>query len=166
MDHWLIRTSKNWIVGPYSKTHLCQMILEGKLAPQDEICPGNGYWVFLHERGEIKQLLGIEPPRTPRASDLPFSDDDEITETQNLYPEEATDPDLRTFDSIPEQTAMISVKKTPPKKAPTKKTPPPLQSVETKSTPQEPTALWRGLAFVLMVIGILLIYSATHLLKR
>ncbi len=60
MDQWLIRTSRNQITGPFSKVQVCEMILEGKLEFDDEICLSNHYWLALYDRAEIKKQLGIE----------------------------------------------------------------------------------------------------------
>lgn len=89
MDQWLIRTSNNWIAGPYSAQQICQMVLEQKLTLQDEVCTGNGYWIFIHERDEIKKALGIDVPKAPRKAGEDF------TETQKeLVDDEVTDPDI------------------------------------------------------------------------
>jgi len=63
MEQWLTRTEKNWIAGPYSKAQVIQMIQDGTLGIQDEVCPANGYWILLHERKELFDQLGIELPR-------------------------------------------------------------------------------------------------------
>jgi hypothetical protein len=88
MDQWLVRTALNWVAGPYSKEQVRQMILERKLTLQDEVCPANGYWIFLHERDEVKAQLGVDVPR-------PLGEPGEdVTETQTALPEDSTDPDL------------------------------------------------------------------------
>lgn len=88
MDQWLVRTSENWVTGPYLKEELCLMIQEGKLVLQDEVCPANGYWIFLHERDEVQKFLGVEVPR------VVSEDEEDITETQSCEEEDVTDPDL------------------------------------------------------------------------
>jgi hypothetical protein len=76
MDQWLVRTASNVIAGPYSREQLVQLVQEGKLSLQDEICQANHYWIYLHEHQEVLDQLGIHMPRTPR------DDDEEVTETQ------------------------------------------------------------------------------------
>ena len=89
MDQWLVRTSKNWIAGPYLKSQIIEMIQAGQLTRDDEICPGNGYWIFLHERAEMLQNLGMECPRKtgPREAD-------EITELENDLKPPNTDDEI------------------------------------------------------------------------
>ena len=72
---WLIRTSQNQIIGPVSRDELCGRIQEGEFSPQDEICPTNGYWIFLYENDEVSRLLGITLKK-------PEVDHDEVTLTQ------------------------------------------------------------------------------------
>src|SRR5687768_6106846 len=76
MSHWLVRTAKNVISGPFNKETLCQMILSGELGSQDEVCESGQYWIFLHEREEVSRQLGINLPKPPKG------EDDETTETQ------------------------------------------------------------------------------------
>ena len=76
MSHWLVRTAKNVISGPYNREALCQMILSGELGSQDEVCDSGQYWIFLHERDEVARQLGINLPKPPK------NPDEETTETQ------------------------------------------------------------------------------------
>lgn len=59
----MIRTKENVLSGPFSKEEVIHRILNGQLREADEICPGNGYWIFLHERNESLALLGAQLPR-------------------------------------------------------------------------------------------------------
>lgn len=59
---WMIRTTENVLSGPYTQPQLVQLIEEEKLELTDEICRGNGYWIYLHEEQEVKKQLGIEVP--------------------------------------------------------------------------------------------------------
>jgi hypothetical protein len=59
---WMIRTTENVLSGPYTQSQLVQLIEEEKLELTDEICRGNGYWIYLHEEQEVKKQLGIEVP--------------------------------------------------------------------------------------------------------
>ena len=76
MDQWLVRTSENWIAGPYPKDQICEMIRSGKLKAQDEVCSGSGYWIYLSETDLLKQFLGVELPKVK----LHSSTEEEITE--------------------------------------------------------------------------------------
>lgn len=75
MDQWLVRTSQNIIAGPYTKEQVLHLVRDGQLGTQDEVCPANGYWFFLHETEEVTRQLGISVPRA-------LGDDEEVTETQ------------------------------------------------------------------------------------
>ena len=83
MNLWLIRTVRNVIAGPYESDQVRQLIREGRLDLEDEICPASGYWISLHEREEIRSQLGIEVPKSNDSSD------EEITETQTVNYTEA-----------------------------------------------------------------------------
>jgi hypothetical protein len=90
MDQWLVRTSQNWIAGPYSKQQVIQMLKEEKLTLQDEVCRANHYWFFLHEKEEVLAQIGIEFPFL-NSGDA----DNEITETQTeSFRTDRTDPHL------------------------------------------------------------------------
>ncbi len=99
MDQWLVRTSENRISGPYTREKMCQMILDRQLTLQDEVCEAHGYWIFLHEQGEIFKFLGIEVPKALTGSE------EEVTETQieNL--------DSEISDASLENTAVFSTRR-------------------------------------------------------
>lgn len=69
-DQWLIRTARNVIVGPYPRDKIRELILEGKLEVEDEVCPANGYWFSLHESEEVLRQLGIRPPISQSENDV------------------------------------------------------------------------------------------------
>lgn len=87
-DQWMVRTSQQLLAGPYTKEQVCQLIREGQLGQQDEVCHANRYWIFLHEREEVLEQLGIEPPQKDVATD-------EDTQTETVT-STATDTDLVT----------------------------------------------------------------------
>jgi hypothetical protein len=78
MDEWLVRTSKNVVVGPYTAAEVKAMIHEGKLGLQDEVCQANQYWFYLNEAVEVKKFLNMDLP----AGGIDDSDDEsDFTET-------------------------------------------------------------------------------------
>jgi hypothetical protein len=87
IDEWLIRTEDNWIAGPYPAQQICEMILEGRLGVQDEVCAANHYWVYLHEANEIRAQLGVELPRVVESSA------EEVTETETAILHEEPVPE-------------------------------------------------------------------------
>jgi len=60
----MIRTKENVLSGPFPKEEIVQRVLNGQLREADEVCAGDGYWIYLHERLESRALLGIDLPRT------------------------------------------------------------------------------------------------------
>jgi hypothetical protein len=94
INQWLVRTAQNWIAGPYTREQTAQMILEGKLSLEDEVCAASGYWIYLHEREEILKHLNIEVPRMVEKSE------EEVTETQTQT-EVKTQTDLNLEQRAP-----------------------------------------------------------------
>lgn len=82
LEKWLVRTEANCISGPFSREKLQEMILQGSLSLQDEVCRGNSYWIYLHEASEILAQLGVRVPRPVVGG----SDEDTQTETETLEP--------------------------------------------------------------------------------
>lgn len=70
----MIRTKENRLFGPFSKELVAERVLRGELRDADEICAGDGYWIYLHEREESLAILGTV---LPRKGDL----HEEVTET-------------------------------------------------------------------------------------
>lgn len=56
----MIRTRENVLSGPFPKEQIVQRILSGELNETTEVCAGDGYWIYLHERLESRMLLGVE----------------------------------------------------------------------------------------------------------
>jgi hypothetical protein len=77
MDQWLVRTTENFLAGPYTGDQIRQLIRERQLGLQDEICPANQYWISLHERDEVIRALGQEV-----APYLVEHGDEDATQTQ------------------------------------------------------------------------------------
>jgi len=86
MDQWLVRTSQNWIHGPYPKEKIREMVLQGELTLEDEVCEANGIWIYLHETKLLREHLGVVPPAG--------SGSDDVTETHLNDDQDVTDPNL------------------------------------------------------------------------
>jgi hypothetical protein len=82
MASFLVRTKENRISGPFPKEQVVSMVESGKLRELDEVCEANGYWIYLHEREESRNLLGVELPR--RASKEDASEEKTETETETV----------------------------------------------------------------------------------
>lgn len=69
VKNWLIRTQANQILGPVSKEKIKEFIEKGSLAPDDEICSGNGYWFSVKEKDLVEKFLifGETQPFNPIA---------------------------------------------------------------------------------------------------
>lgn len=165
MDQWLVRTVENWIAGPYPTDQLLKMIQCGKLNPQDEICPANGYWIYLHDSKEVHRLLGVE------VSKAILTEEDEITETQ-------TDAGEDTQDSVPKNISNkikseSASSLTQMENASQKKAAPSLEGGSLGFFPKveivgriERFSIWRGLAWFLVIVGLLLMVVMFRLLKH
>jgi hypothetical protein len=90
LEAFLVRTKQNQIWGPFTKERLAEKVLKGEFEQQDEICLSGEYWVFLHEKEEIKKFLGVYPPDGKRTR----SSEDEVTETETetVIPEHTQTP--------------------------------------------------------------------------
>ncbi len=59
--NWLIRTKSNHILGPISKEKALELLQNGSIKPDDEVCSGNGFWFFIREDEMVSRfLLGRE----------------------------------------------------------------------------------------------------------
>ena len=73
--HWLIRTSGDRrssgggsapverILGPMSKKELLERISKGELAPEDELCSGNGHWFRVKEKDLLDKYVHGDAPQ-------------------------------------------------------------------------------------------------------
>lgn len=59
--NWLIRTKSNHILGPISKDKVLELLQNGSIKSDDEVCSGNGFWFFIREDDMVARfLLGRE----------------------------------------------------------------------------------------------------------
>lgn len=59
--NWLIRTKTNHILGPISKEKVLELLQNGSIKDDDEVCTGNGFWFFIREDDMVSRfLLGRE----------------------------------------------------------------------------------------------------------
>lgn len=95
--NWLIRTQNKHLLGPVTKDKVKDLIGNGSLKSEDEICSGNGYWFFVKEKDcldkyiygeeiqdfnpvqEAPTVLAYENSKGPSESDLEYPDMDDIT---------------------------------------------------------------------------------------
>lgn len=61
--NWLIRTKSNHILGPISREKVVELRSNGSIRPDDEICQGNGYWLFLRETELVDRFLIAQEPQ-------------------------------------------------------------------------------------------------------
>lgn len=57
VKNWLIRTKNNHILGPVSKDKIKQLISNGSIKGDDEVCSGNGYWVYIREQELVAKYV-------------------------------------------------------------------------------------------------------------
>lgn len=76
---FLIRTKENRISGPFPKEVILERMQSGELREMDEVCPSNGYWIYLHERDESMRMLGVALARTDE-----FHEESTETDTETV----------------------------------------------------------------------------------
>lgn len=81
---WLARTAAHEFLGPTTEAQIREWVIDGKLKPQDEICPSLGYWFSVYEFDEVEKHLGI------RTEDLRWANANEATQLH--IHTDATDP--------------------------------------------------------------------------
>lgn len=55
--NWLIRTKNNHILGPISKEKVKELITNGSIKGDDEVCSGNGYWLYVRETELVSKYI-------------------------------------------------------------------------------------------------------------
>jgi len=173
MEEWLIRTHENKIIGPFSKDHVCALIMKGELQIEDEICRGNSYWFSLHEYDEVKKQLGIELPKS-----IYRIDDQEVTETETETVEvhesvrRDSKPFVEAFEAVEavEQTMVLSTRSQEDVKPILEQVKPVLTSrpsVEVRGSFSsiEPTSYWRGLAWLLAVAVVVVTFIMLRVMR-
>ena len=105
--NWLIRTKNNHILGPVSRDKVQDLIVKGSIKGDDEICSGNGYWIYVREQDLVAKYVvdnntqGFNPVSeaeptgaiSPIESDLEYPDmDDIISKVDASSPSIATAP--------------------------------------------------------------------------
>ncbi|MGK5083064.1 hypothetical protein WDW37_07135 [Bdellovibrionota bacterium FG-1] len=150
MEQWLIRTASGFVAGPYPRPQIIELIQSGKLGLQDEVCCANGYWVSLHEYQEVERQLGIRMPRAPGDP----GEEEEITETQTESVKTQTGLQPILSASLP-GTPRSGGSLAPQEFAPRMRVSP---SIETPS-------IWRGLAWVLVVMICGIVVAVLRILR-
>lgn len=57
IKEWLIRTKNNHILGPVSKEKIKQLVSSGSIKGDDEVCSGNGFWLYIREQELISKYV-------------------------------------------------------------------------------------------------------------
>ncbi len=147
---WLVRTSDNVILGPFTKESICALVRERKINALDEVCHANHFWFFLHEDSEVKQQLGISVPVFNPKKPRP---DEESTQTDTSP---GDDQDTDRFASPDEFPRARRAKVVPVAgSAPVRRQMP---------VPVEVTSFWRGIIWALAVLVIVLLYTVFRIL--
>ena len=143
MPSWLVRTAQNTILGPFGRDEVVQMILDRKLTLEDEVGKSEGYWIFLSEREEILQHLGIEVP--------PQKSEEDTTETAGRLPQRTLEILEQPQTTLPQGGTTVSKKRHEIPKLPTLR-------------PVEGPSLWRGVVLILMGVAIVAVFRVLQLL--
>lgn len=119
---WLIRTKNNHILGPVSKEKIRELISNGTIKGDDEVCSGNGYWIYIREQDLIsKYILGdssqsFNPVQEARSSEISaygateFDKPEEVVALSKDLEDQKISDDITTFNldisSIQEQEVL------------------------------------------------------------
>lgn len=55
--YWLIRKQDCTIIGPIIQNELVNILKQGNIDENDELCSGNGFWIKLSEKDLIKNYI-------------------------------------------------------------------------------------------------------------
>lgn len=94
VKNWLIRTKNNHILGPVSKEKIRELISNGSIKGDDEICSGNGYWIHIREQDLVAKYILAEEAQPfnpvqeaePVFALSPDKDDLDYPESEDLLP--------------------------------------------------------------------------------
>ena len=109
--NWLIRTKNNHILGPVSKSKIKELIANGSLKGDDEICSGNGHWLFVREKELLDKYVHGDflqdfNPVSEAATVVANKTNESILDNENHFPK---DEDLAYPDeddlAFPETTS-------------------------------------------------------------
>jgi len=131
------------------------MILEGRLGLQDEVCQANSYWIYVHDREEIRKQLNIEVPKSKNSEYLEeptqtggFSEVDDVTDPDvtQLRTRENPDPSRNTTSTVNPSSSIPALGALPGA----------YSRVEVKGQ-SEKLPLWKILAWGVVVCGSLIL---------
>lgn len=175
-EHWLVRKATvNRLEGPFTRERVCELIEQHQLGMQDEVCPANGYWFYLHEVDEVLKQLGVQ---------IKYQDpENDTTETALADRQDRTDPNLRaptssepesepveSDNSQVENTVMLSSRRQVVTQVPAdadKESPtnPDYYKPQVFGDIERPN-IWRGIAGLLMAFLFFLFGALMYLLTR
>ena len=156
--NWLIRTKNNHILGPVSKEKIQQLVSNGSIKGDDEICSGNGYWLYIREQeliskyvfGEslqsfnpVQEAMPILAPRSSVEKRSIGSQSSGSKDLPHLLPSESDlmYPDAENFvESQTDDTAIGIGQAESGKQAQKVETPSPPNAPKAKRTPATPKA--------------------------
>ncbi|MGZ3697806.1 MAG: hypothetical protein ACXWPM_09750 [Bdellovibrionota bacterium] len=173
---WLVRTSLNEIAGPYTADQVRDLIASSALGLQDEICPANGYWIFLHEHEELHRLLGVQVPRSGELGTDEITQTETETETETVTEElqgtaeSADDAPIPELGDVEGATTAISsnlaLKRFLPKRPAQARPLSRPTGILSTSPPMERAAAWRGIALALVAISVIVVLAVLRLLRN
>jgi hypothetical protein len=98
MKNWLIRTKNNHILGPVTKDKIRDLIENGSIKQDDEICSGNGYWIFVREKLLVDKYIYSDVKQNFN----PISEAKAVLSQENSEPDEPIKENYTiTKDQIP-----------------------------------------------------------------
>lgn len=144
------------VLGPYVTDQVRDMVRQGMLEADDELCPENSYWFALREVAEVKRFLGIDQVTMGRSVAADHEDTQPDLETTQPELEMSEPSDEKTPPGLdlgqlspgqqgqrnPDATAILSIKRPAKPAAPgaasaQKKAPAGKSAIPQSATPQE-----------------------------
>lgn len=152
-EEWLIRTAQNVIAGPYRREQVIQLIEDGELGQKDEVCRSGSYWIYLNERDEVMDQLGID------IMDTTTDPHEEVTEIQ-------TDITLRNQLNQSEDFHSSEPESPSPSNLTSSSQKTPTSSHEPEVFGKfEQTSFWKIAAAILLLISLGIVGAILHLLN-
>ena len=115
--NWLIRTTKNKILGPISRRKVVDLLQKRALTNNDEVCSGNGFWFYIREEPFVKEYIfeNVTQPFNP------IFEGDEAIEIASSLPEVQHHPKADTpkppvnddaIHKVSDSTSIVNVYRT------------------------------------------------------
>lgn len=103
--NWLIRTKSYHLLGPVSKNKLLELIENGSITTDDEICSGSGYWFYVKETDLVQKYLydNVAQDFNPVSEALNEKKQRSVTAQNNIKTNNSPIEELQEIEQIEDQ---------------------------------------------------------------